>query len=73
MHGGDTTYKYICCACRCSAKRKQYVSHSTARCQHCGKDMWSMGVDFKVPRKRNDKAWAALKRRVMLEKRKANR
>ena len=44
------------------SQRRKFLREPVALCPQCGKPMTDMGLDFKPPRKGNEKAWSLLRR-----------
>ena len=52
-------HKFICIPCRYSARRP-WSDEWKPRCPHCQKSLLHVGLKIPIPRKNDDKAWAAL-------------
>ena len=52
---------YICTKCRIGSKSM----NKTIKCPHCGIEMTSVSVCFRIPKKTDDKAWKMVKKELM--------
>ncbi len=53
---------YICLNCRIGSKSY----NRTIKCPHCGKEMIGVSVTFRIPKKKDNKAWIEVKKQILL-------